>query len=285
MNDRPPGIQPVLGILDTLRRFLLFFFRSIREDQWLVAAGALSFTTLLSLVPLLAVLFSIVAAFPFFDTAVEQMQQFIFHNFVPATGELVRAYLEDFVDHARQLTGIGIAFLVLTALLLMDSIDSTINRIWRVGRHRALWSKIIVYLAVLTIGPILIAISIIMTSYLISLPLIGETGVTAPVLVRLMPFVLTTLALSLLYIVVPNCRVPVRYGMICAGIAALMFEIAKEGFTIYVANVQTYSTIFGALAVIPLFLLWIFISWAIVLVGAELTYCLTNFKAEKESTD
>ncbi len=273
-----------MEILGTLWRFLLFLSLRVREDQWLTAAGAMSYTTLFSLVPLLAVLFSLIAIFPVFDAAVERVQQFIFDNFVPAAGDHVRAYIENFVEHARQLTGVGIAFLVLTALLLMESIDSAINRIWRVGRHRVLLAKFAMYLAVLTLGPMLIAVSIIMTSYLVSFPLIGESGVSAPVLVRLMPFVLTMLALSLLYIIVPNCRVPVRHGMICAGVAALMFEIAKVGFAIYVANVPSYATIYGALAVIPLFLLWVYISWAIVLFGAELTYCLTNFEAEKERT-
>jgi membrane protein len=279
LNRRGAIFQPVPGTLDTLRRFLIFLSTRVREDKWLVNAGALSYTTLLSLVPLLAVLFSIVAAFPVFDAAVAQMQDFIFRNFVPAAGDQVQTYLEDFVEQASRLTGIGIAFLVLTALMLMVTIDSTINRIWRVGRRRALVPKFAVYWAVLTLGPLLIAVSIIMTSYLASLPLIGDAGETASVLVRLMPFMSTTLALSLLYIVVPNCRVPVIYGIGCAGFAALLFEFAKLGFTIYVASVPTYATIYGALAVIPLFLLWIFISWVIVLLGAELSYCLTIFKS------
>ncbi len=286
MNDGRVNGARAREYLYIVRRFILFLSSRLREDRMVVTAGALSYTTLLALVPLFAVLFSIVAAFPVFDAAVGQMRMFIFDNFVPASGEQVQQYLEEFVAQVNQLTGIGVAFLVVTALLLMDTIDKAMNRIWYVDKRRPLLIKFAVYWAVLTLGPMLIAISIVMTTWLASLPLplLDEAGATVSTLVWMMPFIATMLALSLMYIAVPNCRVAIWPGIAGAGIAALLFEFAKYGFTVYVASVPTYATIYGALAVIPLFLVWLYISWIIVLFGAELVYCLANFRVEEHAS-
>lgn len=278
-----PVHGPALKYLDKSRRFLVFLFRRFRDDQCLAAAGGLSYVTLISLVPLLAVLFSLVSAFPAFTAAVDQMQEFIFHSFVPAAGETVQVYLDEFVEQASRLTGVGILFLVVTALVLMDSIDSALNRIWRVGRRRSAVLKFAVYWAVLSLGPILLAASLLMTSNLAALPMFVDMGAGegGAGVIRVLPFVATALALALLYIIVPNCRVPLASGVIGAVVAASLLEFAKYGFTVYVARVPAYATIYGALAVIPLFLLWIYISWVIVLFGTELAYCLTVFKADR----
>lgn len=268
------------------RLFSVLLIKRFRDDRCLATATGLSYTSLLSLVPLIAVVFSIVSLFPAFESAVDQMQEFIFQNFVPASGELVQEHVDSFVTQATRLTGIGIVFLVLTALILMNAIDNAINHIWRVAGRRSAIVKFAVYWAVLTLGPMLIAVSILMTSYLASLPQYfgadGQAGVGfGDVLIRFLPFLATMLALSLLYVVVPNCRVPVSYGLIGAGVAALLFEIAKHGFTFYVANVPTYATVYGALAIIPLFLVWVYVSWVIVLFGAQLVYCLMIFRVRR----
>jgi membrane protein len=241
LNDSRANGARAREYLYIVRRFILFLSSRLREDRMVVTAGALSYTTLLALVPLFAVLFSIVAAFPVFEAAVGQMRMFIFDNFVPASGEQVQQYLEEFVAQVNQLTGIGVAFLVVTALLLMDTIDKAMNRIWYVDKRRPLLIKFAVYWAVLTLGPMLIAVSIVMTTWLASLPLplLDEAGATVSTLVWMMPFIATMLALSLMYIAVPNCRVPIWPGIAGAGIAALLFEFAKYGFTVYVASVPT----------------------------------------------
>ncbi|HHH36862.1 MAG TPA: YihY family inner membrane protein [Gammaproteobacteria bacterium] len=267
----------------SLRRFLRFLFHHFNADHGLRTAASLSYTTLLSLVPLLVVMFSVLSAFPVFDTAVARIQDYIFRNFVPASGEVVQAYVQQFLHQASSLTGPGVAFLMLAAVMLMDTIDGVLNDIWGVQRRRRWLSQFLVYWAVLTLGPLLLAVSLIVSSYLISLPLVkgvDPSGSLRGMLLSLMPFLSTTVALTLLYVLVPNRVVPLRHGVAGAALAALFFELAKRSFTLYVANVPTYSTLYGALAVIPLFLVWMYLSWVMVLLGAEITYCLTLFRRE-----
>lgn len=262
-----------------LLQFSITLLRQFRQDRCLGVAASLSYTTLLSLVPLLAVMFSVLAAFPVFDAMVDKIQDYIFKNFVPASGEVIQSYFADFTEQARRLTGPGIFFLVVVALMLMHSIDEAINDIWRVRTPRSWPAKFVVYWSVLTLGPLLLAVSIAATSFLVSLPVVSNidsvmAGASSWVL-SLMPFFSTLVALTLLYVLVPNRRIKLRHGLGGAVVAALMFELAKHSFTLYVTNVPTYATIYGALAVIPLFLVWIYVSWAMVLLGAEISYCLT----------
>lgn len=261
-----------------LLRFTDRLLRQFHEDRCLGMAASLSYTTLLSLVPLLAVMFSVLAAFPVFETVAGKIQDYIFRNFVPASGEVIQSYFEGFTEQARRLTGPGIFFLVVVALMLMYSIDEEINHIWRVRSPRSWPAKFVVYWAVLTLGPLLLAVSIVVSSFLVSLPVVSGiddamAGVRSWAL-SVMPFLSILVALTLLYVLVPNRRIKLRYGLGGAVVAAAMFELAKLSFTLYVSNVPTYATIYGALAVIPLFLVWIYVSWAVVLLGAEISYCL-----------
>jgi len=262
--------------------FHVFLVKRFQEDHCLLKAASLSYTTLLSLVPLLAVGFSVISAFPVFGSVVSRMQDYIFRTFLPASSEVIQTYVQQFIHQTAQLTGPGIVFLVLLALMLMDSIEGVLNGIWRVRTSRQWLARFLVYWAVLTLGPLLLAVSIAVTSYLVPLSLLTDTDAVFPAglnssLLSLMPFVATTVALTLVYVLVPNCNVSFRHGLVGGAVAALLFELAKRSFTVYVANVPTYSTIYGALAVIPLFLVWIYVSWVVVLLGAELSYCLTLF--------
>lgn len=276
-----------MDVIHKLLHFIRYLGHRYGQDQCTRTAAALSYTTLLSLVPFFAVTFSILAAFPVFKELVGQIQDYIFQNFVPASGEVVQTYVQQFVKKASSLTGVGIAFLMLTALMLMATIEGALNMIWRVRTGRRMISSFMVYWSVLTLGPILLAVSLVLTSYLTSLPFLSEGGETVhtarTTLLGLMPFLSTMLAMSLLYIVVPNCNVPVRNGLAGAALAALLFEGAKKAFALYVISFPTYSKIYGALASIPLFLVWIYVSWLVVLLGAELTYCLTTFRENEMS--
>jgi len=233
----------------------------------------------------MAVMLAVLSAFPAFHNLIERTQDFIFQNFVPASGEVIQNYIQQFVDQASDLPGLGIVFLILTALFLMNTIDAALNNIWRVQRNRRLISKFLIYWSVLTLGPVLLAVSIAITSYLISLPLFVESitiGSMKPTLLTLMPFMATTLALTMLYIIVPNLNVPVYMGITGGVLAAVLFEVAKKGFTVYVTSVPTYATLYGALAIIPIFLIWIYVSWIIVLLGAEISSCLATFSVYRD---
>lgn len=260
--------------------FVLFLFDNYRKDHCSSSAAALSYTTLLSLVPLTAVVFSVFAAFPVFESVALEIQNFVFKNFVPASGEVVQTYLQQFAGKASQLTVIGIGALFVSALLLMNTIDSAMNAIWHIKTARSPLAKFVVYWAVLTLGPILMGISLVITSYLTSLPLFSDTAIISGLksqLLAALPFLATTLACTLLYAVVPNTRINIRHALTGAVIAAVLFELAKKAFAFYITAFPTYEVIYGALAAIPVFLVWVYVSWLVILLGAEITYSLAHF--------
>lgn len=266
--------------LRLLGRFLSFLMNRFVEDRSLEVASELSYTTLLSLVPLMTVALSVAGAFPVFSTLQGLVQDFIFTNFVPAFGAVVKEYLKQFAYNASRLTALGILSLVVTSLLTMSTIDTSFNRIWRIRAKRRGLAKFTVYWAVLTLGPMLIGASLLLTSQIFSAP--SFTAATESLGVRrallsMTPFFSTTLALFLIYVVVPNRAVSFFHALIGALVAALLFEAAKRGFTFYVTSVPTYETIFGTMAVIPVFLIWIYTSWLVALLGAEIAHSLSSF--------
>ena len=267
--------------------FLAYLVRRFNEDRGLQTAGALSYTTLLALVPLLTVTVYALSAFPVFGSLSGRIHDFIFTNFIPATGEVVQKYLEQFAQKAARLTTVGVLFLFVTALMVMDTIDQTLNDIWRIKVKRKRIASFTVYWAVLTLGPLLVGLSLATTSYLASLPLIQETvgGNVKAMLLGFLPFVFTVAAFTVLYTLVPNCPVRIRHALLGAVSAAVLFEVAKKGFTLYVTHVPTYAVIYGTLAAIPIFLLWVYISWVIALLGAEVTYCAANYHSERGTVE
>lgn len=257
----------------TIRRFF--------QDHCLNIAASLSYTTLLALVPLMAVSVAILAAFPAFQSVIGALQDFIFANFVPASGDTIQQYLQQFAEQAAKLTALGVVFLVLTAVMLMDTIEGALNEIWRVHRKRRPVARFLVYWAILTLGPILVGLSLVVSSYLFSLPLISDatTGLgLGTAFLRVLPFLATAIAFGLLYMIVPNCTVAVRHALVGGIAAAILFEGAKKAFAMYITHVPTYALIYGALAAVPVFLIWIYISWAITLIGAQLTFALANYR-------
>ncbi len=255
------------------------------DDRCLRSSAAMTYTTLLSLVPLSTVIFSVFAAFPMFDSVAGQIQSFIFENFVPTSGDAIQHYLQEFSSKTSKLTAIGTAFLIISALLMMNTIEGAMNDIWHIKSSRKPIAKFMVYWAMLTLGPILIGASIAFTSYLTSLPLFSETVLISGLksqLLMLLPFLATTLACTLLYAVVPNTYVPLRHAVTGALVAAALFEVAKKGFALYVTAFPTYEMIYGALATIPVFLIWLYISWMVVMLGAEISYCLYHRQGSKQ---
>lgn len=280
------GLHAIPGVLGALRdpRWLRAFGRHLwdhfSQDRCFESAGALSYTSLLALVPLMAVILGVLSAFPVFDYAVEELQDFIFTNFVPAAGDVVREYLNQFIDRSTSLTGTGTLFLVVTALILMSTIEKALNRIWRVDRPRRPTSRLIVYWAVLTLGPMLLGASLGLTSYLAALPLLAPEfvrGTLQSALLLMTPFAVALVAFTLIFMIVPNRHVLWRHALAGAAFSALAFEISKRGFVFYITNFPTYERLYGALATIPIFLVWIYVSWVVILLGASLTAALTTF--------
>jgi len=247
------------------------------QDQGLPSAASLTYTTLLSLVPLMTVSLAVFSAFPVSDRVAEQIQDFVFANFIPASGEVLQEYFQQFSRKASQLTGAGFVFLVLVALILMANIDRAFNTIWRVKTKRSPLSLFIVYWSILSLGPLLIGVSMAVTSYLVSLPLLSDAAETLGIggrLLGLMPLLASAVAFTLLYAVVPNRRVPIRHAMAGGVLAAVLVELAKRGFAFYLTHFPAYEAIYGALAAIPIFLVWVYLSWLVTLLGAEFSCCL-----------
>ncbi len=244
------------------------------------SAAALTYMTLFALVPMMMVMYSMFSVIPAFEGVGGQLQSLIFSNFVPETGSEVAKYLTKFSQQARTLTLPGVAILVVTAYLMLTNIEKTFNTIWGVKEARRGLSSFLLYWAVLSIGPLLLGAGLVMSTYLVSLQLmVGEVNVlsSGSSLFRIVPIAMGSVAFTLLFAAVPNCRVPLKDAFIGGVITAVCFEMAKVGFAAFVAN-SSFQFIYGAFAAVPLFLLWINFIWMIVLAGAVLVRTL----AEKE---
>jgi membrane protein len=262
-----------------LLEFFLALLRRFREDRGIQTAGSLTFTTLLALVPLVTVAVALSTAFPVFNQAMEALGHYVSGQLLPEGGAKVTQQFSTFAAKAGRLTAIGLAFLAVTALMLMLTVDEMMNRIFRVQRRRALAQRLLVYWGVLSLGPLLIGASLSMTSFLVgnSLGYLDLGWLTRGVL-GLLPFLFTCAALTMLYLVVPFRRIDVRHALIGAVVAGLLFEAAKRGFALYVAKFPTYTLIYGAFAAVPIFLLWLYLSWMVVLFGATLTAMLPGYR-------
>lgn len=266
---------------ERLRAFAHFLWRRFRDDKCFETAGALSYTTLFGTVPLLAAVFAIMSMFPAFAPLRDTLSNFIFSNFVPGAGQTVQGYLLQFADNASRLTVLGILVLVVTALMMMASIEDRLNRIWRVPAKRKGSSRLLMYWAALTLGPLLIVLAVAASSWMFAQPFlhVAERGSAFGLdVIRLLPFLITWFALTLMYALVPNTRVRWRDALGGALGAALLFELARHVFTLYVSSFANYRAIYGALAAIPMFLIWIYVSWVIALLGASFTAALTAFE-------
>ncbi|WP_257294818.1 YihY family inner membrane protein [Endozoicomonas sp. YOMI1] len=267
----------VLQFWSSFQSFVTAVIKRFLDNRCIENAAALTYTTLFAVVPLMTVTYSILSAVPSLQDVGDTIQNFIFTSFVPSTGEIVQSYLNDFSQQARKLTSIGVAFLLVTSFLMLRTIDKALNNIWQVAHVRRGMTGFLLYWAILSLGPVLLSAGFLTTSYLASLKLVSHT--TAILggeqwLLRLMPVFLSTLVLTLLYTAVPNRKVPVRHALVGAVFVAILVELAKAGFTLFITLSPTYHLIYGAFAAVPLFLLWVYLSWLMVLFGAVLVRSL-----------
>jgi len=259
--------------------FLQYLIRRINREQIHVVAGFLAYVSLMSLVPLVVVMFSVMTAFPIFSDVRQVIESFVYSNFLPTAGDIVQQYITGFVDNASKMSAVAISFLFMLALLLISAIDKSLNKIWRVKEKRRLVTAFSMYWMVLTLGPVLVGSGIAVSSYLVSLVSFGDYDVlgTVNIFVRLLPMLTSVAAFVLLYTLVPNKAVPIKFALLGAILAAFLFEFAKKAFVIYVTELPSYQLIYGALAIIPILFLWVYLSWLIVLFGAVFTISLQEF--------
>jgi membrane protein len=267
-----------------VRDLLRFAGQRLREERLPQVAGSLTFTTVLALVPLLTIALAVFTTFPLFDTFRRALDSYFLRSLIPAgIANTILNYLNQFASQATRLSAVGAVALIGTAVAMIGTVDRTFNRIWRVRTGRPLAQRVLTYWAVVTLGPLLIGVSISVTGYLfaaangavIRVPLLGT------VMFTLVSLALTAAAFTLLYMVVPNRLIDWRDAA-CGGVfSAIAFELSKRLFAVFIASFPTYTVLYGALAAIPLFLVWIYLSWLITLIGATLTAALPVVRYER----
>jgi membrane protein len=264
-----------------LANFVVLVYRRFKEERCFQLCGSLTFTTLLALVPLITIMLTVVTAFPVFNDIVEALRGFVTTNLVPeASSNLISVYMQQFSDNAARLTALGIVLLGVTSIMLMLTIDRAFNTIWRVKRPRPLIQRVLIYWSVLTIGPLLVGGSLSLTSWLVTQSM--GLGKQAPELtiavLRLVPLMLTSVAFGFLYRTVPNRQVTVLDAAVGGIIAAFAFEAMKIGFGHFVARIATYKLVYGTFASLPIFLMWIYLSWVVVVFAAVITAVLPYWR-------
>jgi membrane protein len=263
-------------LLDHARDVLAFAGRRARAVRLSEVAGSLTFTTVLSLVPLLAVALAVFSAFPLFAEYRSALEKNVIASLLPAQiSSVILRYLNEFAAQATRLTAFGLAFLIVAALLMILTVDRVLNDIWQVRQRRPLAQRVLIYWALITVGPLLIGGSLALTSYLAALS--GAVVQQLPTGVRraldLVPLAVNGFAFAAMYVFVPNRPVLWRDALIGGFIASALSEAAKAVVTIYFAR-GTYQSIYGAFAALPVFLVWVYLSWWVTLFGAAIAATL-----------
>jgi membrane protein len=280
--------EPRPGAVAALLRFCRRAVVRMRAIGLARNAASLSFTTLLALVPLATVALSFVARFPVFQSWLDALEVFLLRHMLPASAhQVVHYYVREFTEKAAGLTGISIVFVAATAVMATATIEREINLIWGISRTRPLGRRIVVYALGITVGPVLVGASLSLSTWLITLSLAAMplTASTAGVILKPLPLLFTTAALTLLYALVPARPVPWRNALAGAALAALAFEAAKHGFAFYVTRISTYELVYGTLAALPVFLIWIYLCWLVVLAGAAITATLSESQLPSSLAD
>ncbi|HUU73772.1 MAG TPA: YihY family inner membrane protein [Burkholderiales bacterium] len=264
-----------------LANFVSLVYSRFREERCFQLCGSLTFTTLLALVPLVTIALMFMTAFPVFSELSERLREFVLGNLVPHAGsKVISVYVQQFSSNAAKLTAAGVSVLVISAIALMLTIDRAFNTIWRVKRPRPLVQRVLIYWSVLTVGPLLMGGSLTLWSWLVGLSrdAMGIPSIVAIELLKLVPLGLTALAFGLLYRTVPNRQVSLIDAAIGGVFAAVFFEAMKYGFGQFIANFSSYKLVYGAFASVPIFLVWIYASWVVIIFAAVITAGLSYWR-------
>jgi membrane protein len=286
-REKRPGV--VRGTAATAGTFTLYSLRRFNADGCFAASGALSYASLVSLVPLAVIALGTLSVVPIFSHLHDEILALVFKYFVPTIGEQAGWWFRAFANSAAQTTAFGIIGIAATGVLLLATVEDQLNLIWRVTAPRPWGQRVLSYWALITLGPLLIGLSLSLSTYFeIVARRVGfgqeafmwlESGWLHGI-ARTIPALLEFIAATLLYWLIPNCAVRWRDAALGALVATAAVEILKIGFSIYIGTVSYYQTVYGALSAIPIFLLWMYISWAAVLLGAEVAAALPLWRID-----
>ena len=277
-------LQTLMGDLSRFpwRHTLLTLRDRFREDRMGLTASSLTFTTSIALVPFFTVALAVFTAFPMFSKLEGALQDWLIQSLIPDNiARQVLGYLTQFSRQANKLGVAGLAVLLVTAIAMILTIDRTLNGIWRVRKTRPLTQRVLIYWAAITLGPLLLAASLALTSYVLSASrgLVGALPVSLRFLLDLVQFALVAGGVAALFRYVPNTYVRWAHAWVGGIFVAAGIELAKKALTLYLSAVPAYSLVYGAFATLPILLVWIYVSWVIVLMGAVIAAYLPSLLA------
>ena len=264
------------------KTFGTIFWQRFNQNKLTQAAGYLTYSTMLAIVPLIMVVFSIFSAFPVFNEVTGALKEFIFTNFAPSASDMVGQYIDEFVNNSKKMSAVGIISLIVVALMLINSIDRTLNSIWHDTETRPIFTSFAIYWLILTLGPLLVGVSIAASAYVKTMFESASNFSFGLKLLSFVPFLSTWFIFTLIYMVVPNKKVSIKHSAAGALIAAVFFTLGKQAFTWYIVTFPSYQLIYGAMATLPIMLLWIQLSWTVVLLGAQLAAVLAEVRLKKK---
>ena len=264
-----------------------YVLRRFSRDSCPSVASALSYTSLLAMVPMMAIGLAMFAAFPAFSGMRDQMIRVVLENTAPSLAMMVEDHLQAFIRNAGETTGAGILGLAVTAILLINTIQTAFDRIWGGGKGFKL-QRLPVYWALITLGPLLFGVAFSVSGWAFAMAQSTNfTGVSGAVrtMSAVTPFLFEAMGFALFYRLIPTKPVRLSDAVIGALVAALMFEILKRGFGIYLSFLGSYQTLYGALATLPIFLIWMYLAWLTVLFGAEVTASMPEWRSGRRDPD
>jgi len=280
--------RAIQGALNRRELLVPFLIKRLGEAHISRAAAALSFSTALAVIPALTLILATLAAFPAFNELRASLQNAIVVNLVPDTGMKISETLTSFVDAAGKLTFFGIVGLVLSSVILLLTIEGALNEIFRVIRPRLLRQRLLVFWAVMTVGPVLLGMGLSLLGYFGSKQIVEGEVAPPPdpafiLLGNVMPTLLTWATLTFLFMIIPNRRMNLRDSMMGAAVAAILLAMLRYIFTVYIVLMSDYQAIYGALAAVPVFLIWVYLVWLAVLMGAIVTAALPDWRYARVS--
>lgn len=261
-----------------------FVASRIQTDNILRVASSLSYTSLIALVPLIAIGLAVFSAFPVFNEIRAQLQDTIVQNLVPSIGKEISQYFNEFISATAKLTTVGVVGIAVTAILLLSTIENSFNYIFKVYKPRSIKTKITLYWTIITLGPLLYGVGFSLRGYFYTLQkFMPDYMGTDFFLSSMLPSILTLGAIMLVYILVPNKKVRFIHAFVGAIIASIAFYIMRKFFGTFIASSVAYTTLYGALAAIPVLLVWLYFTWAVMIFGAAITAALGEYKEDLEN--
>ena len=260
------------SLASTFYRFWIQVCSDFYHQHGMTRAASLAYTVLFAFVPLIIIIISMLSYFTIFDNITQEIEAFVFSNFVPHTGNIVLSYLIDFQDQAKKLPWISFGFLFFTSIMLLINMETHLNELWGLTKHRHYGLSILIHWSILIIGPLLLCISLLISSYLLSASLFTQSIVSHGLIFA--PFLCSVLAYTFLYQTLPSCKVRFMDSLIGGVFSAILFEGAKTGFAFYTEIFHSYQLLYGTLATIPLFLLWLYCCSMTFLFGGQVVNTL-----------